>query len=100
MRMSEDLKGSRLTELVQENARLRRVIEILHDSVCPADSERFPEHGPEVCRVFWMDGMEQDRYWYRAVCEALAVNPNRDVPEWNSELNRVFRVGTSYRVTH
>jgi len=71
--MPDSLGNIPASELAEENARMRHVLQILHDSVCPADSERFPQHDTEVCRVFRMTPGQQDEYWYRSACEALGL---------------------------
>ncbi len=88
------------TDLERQNARMRRVLEILHDSVCPVDSERYPEHGPEVCRVFLMTAAQQDQYWYRAVRNALRLDPPADVPDWDPESRQMVQIGTRADVKH
>jgi hypothetical protein len=98
--MSEPLNHKTAGDLAEENARMRRVLQILHDSVCPADSERFPHYGPEVCRVFWMPGLQQEEYWYRSTCEALGLVPVEGVPEWNPELNLVFQTSRRNGMKH
>jgi hypothetical protein len=94
-------KDTGIADLLAENARLRKLAELLHDSLCPADSERFPEHEQDVCRVFWMSGPEQDRYWYFEVCKALGLQASDgDVSEWNSKTNHSIQIDTLFRNTH
>ncbi len=88
------------TDLERQNARMRRVLEILHDSVCPVDSERYPEHGEEVCRVFFMTAAQQDQYWYRAVRNALRLDSPGEVPDWDPESNQMVQIGTRANVKH
>jgi hypothetical protein len=57
--------------LIAENQRLRSLVERLHDHFSPADCERFPQHGEEICRVFFMDPAEQDSYWFNEARRAL-----------------------------
>lgn len=86
--MTDNLTASTKAELLAENARLRRLVQILHDCYCPPDSERFPDHGRDVVRVFWMMPLEQDEYWYTEACAALGISAVPDgVPEWNTALN-------------
>jgi hypothetical protein len=86
---------TRLDELMAENARLRKLAELLHDSLCPVESERFPAQGREACRVCSMVAAERDRYWYSAACEALELSISEgEVSEWNSEMNHLFHFGT------
>jgi hypothetical protein len=48
-----------------------------------------------------MTGSEQDRYWYSEACTALGLSVSEgDVSEWNSEMNRPFRIGTWLDVTN
>ena len=89
--MTHDSTSSTNPDLLAYIARLRRLVEILHDSYCPPDSERFPDHGREVVRVFWMTPSEQDQYWYTEACAALGITAVEvSIPEWSTTMNACF----------
>jgi hypothetical protein len=80
-------------ELLAENKRLRRLAELLHDTYCTPDHERFPEHGEEICRIFWMDAVQHDQFWSNEAAAALGLEREQRVPEWHIDPERVFCSG-------
>ncbi|MBC7928116.1 MAG: hypothetical protein H7039_20925 [Bryobacteraceae bacterium] len=95
MRHTDDMT---IAALRLENQRLRRLVEILHDSFCPADCEEFAQQEQEVTRVFFLTPEKQDAYWYNEARGALGMPSSRTAaPSWNTmqtETNHAFQMRT------
>jgi hypothetical protein len=103
MGMSSDPQTSSVADLVAENQRLRRLAELLHDHFAPADNEQFPQHGEEICEVFFMDPAQQDLYWFTEARRALGLQPSSAGSERDAAMrnrNTPFHIGISISRVH